>query len=130
VVTGARLRRALHSELAALPRQVVDGGALQRTAIRGDDALVTVNWIRPGHPEQPPHEHPFDQMSFVFAGAMEFEVGDERFLVSAGEVLQIPAGAPHTARVIGDDVALNIDLFAPLREDYLFLAEHQADAFS
>jgi quercetin dioxygenase-like cupin family protein len=109
---------------------VVDGGALQRTAIRGDAALVTVNWIRPGHPEQPPHEHPFDQMSFVFAGAMEFEVGDERFLVSAGEVLQIPAGAPHTARVIGDDVALNIDLFAPLREDYLFLAEHQADAFS
>jgi quercetin dioxygenase-like cupin family protein len=126
----SRLQRPVHSVLADLPRQVIDGGALERTAIRGDDSLITVNWIRPGHPDQPPHDHPFDQISFVFAGAMEFDIDGEHFLVQAGEVLQIPAGAAHTARGVGDEVALNIDVFAPLREDYVFLTEHQGDAFS
>jgi hypothetical protein len=32
--------------------------------------------------------------------------------------------------VIGEEVALNMDIFAPVREDYLYLAVHQADAFN
>jgi mannose-6-phosphate isomerase-like protein (cupin superfamily) len=124
------LKRAVHSVLAGLPRESIDGGMLTRTAIRGDGCLITMNWLRPHHDEQPPHSHPFDQTAFVFEGAMEFAVGDECFLVKAGEVLQIPTGVPHTARVVGDDVAFNIDVFAPARSDYLHLADHQAGAFS
>ena len=88
-----------------------------------------MNWLKPHHAEQPSHSHPFDQTAFVFEGAMEFDVGDEQFLVKSGEVLH-SAGKPHTARVAGDDVAFNVDVFAPARRDYLYLAEHQADAFS
>jgi quercetin dioxygenase-like cupin family protein len=121
-------KRPIHAVLAELPREIVDDN-LTRTAIRGDNSLITVNWIRPHHPDQPQHSHPFDQISFVLAGAMEFHVGDERFLVKVGEALQIPAEALHTARVVGDETALNVDVFAPLREDYLYLTRHQADAF-
>jgi quercetin dioxygenase-like cupin family protein len=110
-------------------RESLADGVLTRTAIRGDACLITMNWLQPHHDDQPPHSHPFDQTAFVFEGAMEFEVGDERFLIRAGEVLQIPAGAPHTARVVGDAVAFNIDVFAPVRDDYLHLAAHQVDAF-
>jgi mannose-6-phosphate isomerase-like protein (cupin superfamily) len=124
------LKLPVHSVLADLPRESIDGGMLTRTAIRGDGCLITMNWLRPHHDEQPPHSHPFDQTAFVFEGAMEFDVGVEPFLVQAGEVLQIPAGVPHTARVVGDDIAFNIDVFAPARSDYLHLADHQADAFS
>lgn len=122
--------RVIHSTLSELPTEVLADGALVRTAVRGDDSLVTVNWFHPTDIETPPpHTHPFDQISFIFAGTVEFLVGDDRYVVSAGECLQIPADVPHTARLIGDEVALNVDVYAPVRRDYLFLVEHQADAF-
>jgi quercetin dioxygenase-like cupin family protein len=116
--------------IGELPRESIDGGMLTRTAIRGDGHLIAMNWLQPHHDEQPPHSHPFDQTAFVLEGAMEFDVGAETFLVTAGEVLQIPAGAPHTGRVLGDEPAFNVDVFAPVREDYLFLTKHQDAAFA
>ncbi|WP_433634935.1 cupin domain-containing protein [Nocardia sp. CA-120079] len=106
-------------------------GALVRTAVRGDKSLTTVNWFHPGIGEQaaPPHSHPFDQVSFVFQGRLEFEVDGQKYLVSAGEVLLIPADVPHTARLIGDEIALNVDVYAPVRADYRYLVAHHADAF-
>lgn len=122
--------RTIHSRLTDLPTESVADGALTRTAVRGDHSLVTLNWIQPHHEDQPRHSHPFDQIALIVEGVMEFDVGDETFVVRAGDALQIPAGVPHTARVLGDDVAYNIDIFAPVRPDYLYLAAHQADAFS
>ena len=87
--------------------------------------MVTFNWIQPGHPEVPPHDHPYDQLSFVFAGTLEIELEGRLHAVRAGEFLYIPAGTPHTGRVAGDEAVLNIDVFAPVRGDYLYLAEHQ-----
>ena len=122
--------RVIHTRLASLPSESVANGALIRTAVRGDNSLVTINWLYPGHGEPPPpHSHPFDQLSFVLQGTMEFEVSGEQYTVATGEVLQIPANAPHTAKVVGDEVALNIDVFAPAREDLLYLAAHQQEAF-
>jgi quercetin dioxygenase-like cupin family protein len=123
--------RVIHAKLNDLPMESLAGGALVRTAVRGDNSLITVNWFHPGHTEQapPPHSHPFDQVSFVFQGTVEFEVDGDLYEVSAGEVLHIPADAPHTARLVGSDVALNVDVYAPVRPDYLYLVEHQADAF-
>jgi hypothetical protein len=45
--------------------------------------------------------------------------------VRAGELLYIPARVPHVGRVVGDEVVLNVDIFAPIRDDYLYLAAHQ-----
>ncbi|MGY4708453.1 cupin domain-containing protein [Mycolicibacterium sp. CBM1] len=124
-------KRVIHAQLSSLPQESIAGGALVRTAVRSDDSLVTINWFHPGHdvPTPPPHSHPFDQLSFVFAGAVGFEVDGQVYEVRAGEVLQIPADAPHTAWLIGEDVALNVDVYAPVREDYRYLVDHQADAF-
>ena len=44
-----------------------------------------------------------------------------------GELLYILAGVPHTGRVIGDEPVLNIDVFAPRRKDYPYLASHQPE---
>ena len=116
-----------HTAFAGLPRESLFGGALERTAVRTDDALVTFNWIQPGHPEVPPHDHPYDQLSFVFSGTLEIELAGKPYPVHEGELLYIPAGVPHTGRVIGDEPVLNIDVFAPRREDYLPLASHQPE---
>ncbi|WP_200302832.1 cupin domain-containing protein [Streptomyces adelaidensis] len=107
-----------------LPREVVREG-LSRLAVRGDDSLVTVNWFEPGFTTRGPHSHPFDQLSFVFAGTLEFTVGGERFIQPAGSVLRIPAGVPHCAQPVGDEQVLNVDVFAPVREDFLYLTDYQ-----
>jgi quercetin dioxygenase-like cupin family protein len=114
-----------HAAFADLPRESLAGGALERTAVVTDGSLVTFNWIQPGHPEVPPHDHPYDQLALVLAGTLELELDGVAHRVRAGELLYIPAGVPHTGRVIGDEPVLNVDVFAPVRDDYLPLAEHQ-----
>ncbi len=113
-----------------MPRETVMGGRLERTAVRSDGAIVTLNWFRPGSPRVEPHNHPFDQLSFIFSGTLIFEVDGEQIEAGPGTVLRIPPGAMHTAWPKGDDVVLNVDVFAPIRSDYLFLTAHQDDEFS
>lgn len=114
-----------HASFADLPREVLFDGALSRSAVRTDGSIVVFNWIAP-IPEAPPHhDHPFDQLALILEGTAEFDLDGESHVVGAGELLYIPAGVPHTARVIGDSPVLNVDVFAPAREDYLHLAERQ-----
>ena len=114
-----------HAKIAEMPRESIAAGALTRTAVRTDDAIVTFNWIEPGHPSVPPHSHPYDQLALILAGTLELDLDGDRYTVRAGELLYIPAGIPHVGRVVGDKVVLNVDIFAPIREDYLYLAAHQ-----
>jgi mannose-6-phosphate isomerase-like protein (cupin superfamily) len=117
-----------HAAIGGMPRESIAGGALTRTAVRTDDAIVTFNWIKPGHPEVPHHSHPYDQLALILSGTLELDLDGERHTVGTGELLYIPAGVPHTGKVIGEETVLNVDLFAPAREDYLHLADHQLNA--
>jgi mannose-6-phosphate isomerase-like protein (cupin superfamily) len=114
-----------HARIADLPRESIADGILTRTAVRTDDAIVTFNWIQPGHPEVPPHRHPYDQLALILAGTLELDLDGDKYTVGAGELLYIPAGVPHVGRVVGTEVVLNVDVFAPIREDYLYLTIHQ-----
>jgi mannose-6-phosphate isomerase-like protein (cupin superfamily) len=45
----------------------------------------------------PLHVHPaFDELFYVFAGELTFQVGDELKTVAAGDWLLAPRGTPHT----------------------------------
>lgn len=98
-----------------------------RTGVRSDDALTTVNWFDPDYRSAGQHDHPFDQLSYVLTGAMRFYVGEEIIEVTAPAVVHIPANLPHGAEPLGDEKVLNIDVFAPVREDYLYLCADQED---
>jgi quercetin dioxygenase-like cupin family protein len=117
---------AQHFRLLELPGEQAKP-FLRRAAVRGDHCLAVANWADPRPEASPPHRHPFDQLSFVLEGSMLFEVDGELFEVGAGEVLVIPADAPHTARTTSEEVALSLDIFAPPRPDYLHLVAHQDD---
>lgn len=112
------------ARFADLPRTVL-AADLTRAAVRTDDALVTFNWIEPGEPAPPHHDHPFDQLALILSGRFEFDLDGTPYPLEAGQLLYIPAGVPHTAHVIGDETVLNVDVFAPAREDYLPLTDHQ-----
>ncbi|WP_213571458.1 cupin domain-containing protein [Rhodococcus sp. USK13] len=116
---------AQHFVFADLPRESLFDGTYERSAIRGDRSMVTFNWMHPAMPAQPNHSHDFDQLALIVEGAMDFEVEGETYRVGAGEGLLIPANAQHTGVAVGDGVALNLDVYAPPRLDYLHLVEYQ-----
>jgi len=118
-----RRPRLLHFD--QMPLERLWGGTLSRSAVRSDNSLVTLNWFDPDATRPEPHLHPFDQLSFVVSGVLNFEVDGERFTMDAGSVLWIPPNALHTAWPSGRERVLNIDIFAPARDDYLYLATHQ-----
>lgn len=111
-----------------LPKENVRKG-VNRTAFRGDGAIMVMNWLEPGM-EKRPHSHPFEQLAYIITGRVRFEIGDEIVEVGAGEMLRIPPDVVHCGVALGDEVAVNLDVFAPTREDYLHLTEYQQDDFA
>lgn len=96
-----------------------------RAGVRSDESVTTVNWFDPDYRSAGQHDHPFDQLSYVLTGAMRFYVGEDIIEVTAPAAVHIPANLPHGAEPLGTERVLNIDVFAPAREDYLYLCTHQ-----
>jgi quercetin dioxygenase-like cupin family protein len=65
----------------------------------------------------PMHQHVNEQVTMLTSGALQFELGGERFVLRAGDVVVIPPDAPHRVEALEDSLAT--DLFAPAREDWI-----------
>lgn len=111
-------------DINALETETVRDG-FSRTGLRTDAALTTVNWLEVGFRSSGQHSHPFDQLSYVLSGTMRFFVDDDVVDVVAPGAVYIPANVPHGGEPVGTERVLNIDVFAPPREDYLRLCTHQ-----
>jgi quercetin dioxygenase-like cupin family protein len=111
-----------------LPKENVRAG-VSRTAFRGDGAIMVMNWLEPGM-EKKPHSHPFEQLAYIMSGRVRFEIGDDVVEVGVGEVLRIPPDVVHCGEALGDEVAVNLDVFAPAREDYMHLTAYQTADFT
>jgi quercetin dioxygenase-like cupin family protein len=66
----------------------------------------------------PQHTHPHEQMSMVISGRICFFVEGEERIASPGDVLHFPPNCLHGATMMEEEVVL-IDIFTPLREDFL-----------
>lgn len=110
-----------------LDRETVRPG-VSRAGFRGDDVMLVMNWLQPGM-ETRPHSHPCEQIVYVVKGRMRFVIADEEIEVGAGGLVRIPPGVMHYGEPIGDEEVLNLDVFAPLREDYRHLIAYQDDEF-
>lgn len=110
-----------------LPRETVRPG-VSRTGFRGDNALMVMNWLEPGM-EVKPHSHPFEQLAYILAGRVRFIIGDDVVEVGPGEVVRIPPDVVHAGEALGEETAVNLDVFAPVRDDYRHLTEYQEADF-
>ena len=102
-------KRPVHTKLAELPSRVDlrRSGRALRSAQRRLDRHGPLDQARSG--EAAAARAPVRSVSFVLQGTMEFDIDGEIFLLGPGEVLSIPADAPHTARIIGDETVINVD---------------------
>ena len=64
------------------------------------------------------HAHPHEQMGILLEGRLEFTVGGVTRLLGPGDIWRIPGGVVHRVRAL-DQPAVALDVFHPIREDYL-----------
>lgn len=65
----------------------------------------------------PAHRHESEQITHVLAGALLFIVDGHEVTVRAGETLNIPSNAEHSAEALEETE--EIDAFSPIRTDWL-----------
>lgn len=68
--------------------------------------------------EVPEHSHPHEQLGLLLEGELDFVIGDERQTLVAGDMWRIPGGVSHRVKA-GEQGARALDVFHPVREDYL-----------
>ncbi|MFT5366075.1 MAG: quercetin dioxygenase-like cupin family protein [Candidatus Latescibacterota bacterium] len=69
----------------------------------------------------PMHSHPHEQGGMMLEGKMKFTIDGETRIVLPGESFIIPGGVPHRAEAV-DGPCVALDIFSPIREDYVELA--------
>ncbi len=54
--------------------------------------------------DNPLHIHPnCDELLYVLSGSCAHRIGDQTVTLKAGDLLRIPTGVPHAAKVLGDE---------------------------
>jgi quercetin dioxygenase-like cupin family protein len=96
-------------------QRISDG--IDRQIVVGDKLMVCRLTLQP-HVDTPVHSHPHEQMTIVERGRARFTIGDELRIAVAGDVLHFPPNVRHGATMLDEEVVL-IDIFTPIREDFL-----------
>ena len=105
-----------HTDWSSVPAERLEEG-VERQMIVGENVMVCRLRFAP-HVITPAHEHPHEQITLVERGRVLFTVGDEQRVAEAGDVLHFPPGSWHGATMLDEEVIL-IDIFSPIREDFL-----------
>jgi quercetin dioxygenase-like cupin family protein len=83
----------------------------------GKAMMISVVTFEP-HSLVADHAHPHEQMGIMISGRAEFTVGGVTKVIGPGDIWRIPGGVRHRVRAL-DGPALAVDVFHPIREDYL-----------
>lgn len=88
------------------------------TGMHGERMMMVLNATLPGH-SVPTHSHPHEQIGMVIRGWAILRIGGEERKVGPGDFYCIPAGVPHSDTCLGDEPFVMLDIFHPVREDFL-----------
>ena len=118
-----------HHNWKDVPARELKPGIIQR-GFRSENVMVTYNLLNPGC-QGSPHSHTFDQIFMIIQGRVKLHVEDEVFDCGVGSVVRIPAGATHWVEAPSpeDGTAINLDIFGPVRADYLPIVSYQDAEF-
>lgn len=96
LLEGVRLKNMVHGERTHLTQIKLEQGAVI-----------------------PEHQHPHEQTGFMLSGRLRFFGEGGETIVTPGDCWKFASGEAHGAEALEDSVVL--ELFSPLREDYLDL---------
>lgn len=101
---------------SAIPVEHIAEG-IDRQMIWGDRVMVCRLRLAP-HTVTAIHSHMHEQITLVERGRADFFVDGQKRPAKAGDVLVFPANIQHGATMLDEEVVL-IDIFSPVREDFL-----------
>ncbi len=88
------------------------------TGLHGEEMMMVLNSTLPGH-RVPLHSHPQEQIGMVYRGRALLKIGDEERVVQKVDFYCIPANVPHSDTTIGDESFVMLDIFYPVRTDFI-----------
>jgi len=88
----------------------------RKTLVHGEKTLMSEFQLQQGA-ILPRHTHPHEQTGYLVSGRMELTIGDQSSTLEPGDSWCIAGGVEHNAIALEDSLALEV--FAPVREDYL-----------
>lgn len=94
------------------------------TGLNDEKMMMVLSTILPGH-TVPKHNHPHEQIGFVHSGKGIFIIGDEERVLVKGDFFSIPSNVPHSVVCNGDEPFLIVDIFCPVREDFILKLKEQ-----
>lgn len=105
-----------HLNWSVIPVEQISEG-IERQMVVGNRMMICRFRFRP-YLVTPEHDHPHEQMTIIERGKVRFFVEGKEQIASAGDVLHFPPKCWHGATMMDEEVVL-IDIFTPLREDFL-----------
>lgn len=121
--------------IESIPRETrLHEGRMTRYSLRTKHGQIVFATITPQPPGQqknhrPPHDHPYDMLLIVIEGTMMMEIDDDEYKIEAGHAIIVPAFAMHRGYAYGEETVSLIEMFAPVRQDYIHLVEYQEEDF-
>jgi quercetin dioxygenase-like cupin family protein len=107
---------AVFFESTTMEWEVVDDN-IQRQIVGYDDRIMMVNVTFKKGGIGAIHHHPHSQVTYVAEGIFEVTLGDEKKVLKKGDSFFIPTNLIHG--VVCLEAGMLIDVFSPLREDFI-----------
>jgi quercetin dioxygenase-like cupin family protein len=101
--------------LAEMPTEHLNP-LVDRQFVFGEKGMLARLVLRAGA-SVPLHSHENEQITYILEGALKFTLPEGEIVVSAGEILVIPADVPHSAEALEDTI--DLDVFCPPRADWI-----------
>ena len=105
-----------HRDWSSIPVERIAPG-IERQMIWGERLMVCRLRLAP-HTVTAVHSHPHEQITLVEHGPVRFTIDGQTRIVHTGDVLHFPSDCEHGATMLDEEVVL-IDIFSPIREDFL-----------
>jgi quercetin dioxygenase-like cupin family protein len=93
------------------------GGGVVRQIMGYNDSLMLVRASFEEGSIGYTHSHPHAQIAYVESGVFEFTVGEKTTKLKAGDCAYVPPDVEHGATCL--EAGALLDIFSPLREDFL-----------
>ena len=88
------------------------------TGFKGENMMMVLTSIQPGR-EVPEHAHVFEQIGYIVSGKAVMAIGGEERDIQTGDSYGIPPDVPHSAKCVGREQIVFLDVFHPSRKDFL-----------
>ncbi|WP_058365019.1 cupin domain-containing protein [Haloparvum sedimenti] len=107
-----------HLAYTEVPDNSDHDGFEQHVLLYSYNQMLTHNVIEPGA-ESPYHNHPHEQIGYVVSGTGTQIVDGEEYELTPGTCYLLESGEKHAMRADGDEPLEVLDIFHPVREDYI-----------